>query len=148
MNLSIGQASQSYNFCSSRVRMCVFFFLVYFSPRFFIISEMNGKVLDVRGGNPGSGAEVIMWPRKPGNEPNQLWYFDSEGVIHSALNDFVLEACSKFMLNVLCVIPVLLPMPYRCVLILRLYCSRVATSFGCSNSSRQKCAYRHKFDNQ
>jgi len=64
------------------------------TPRrlFYIVSEMNCKVLDIQGDNPTSGAKVIMWPKKNGRPMNQLWYFDSQGVIRSALNDFALEA--------------------------------------------------------
>lgn len=64
-------------------------------PRFFIVSEMNGKVMDIKGDNASSGASVIMFPRKGGNCPNQLWYFDEQGVIRSALNNFALEARSN-----------------------------------------------------
>jgi len=53
---------------------------------------MNCKVLDIQGGSPVSGANVIMWPKKGGRPTNQLWYFDSQGTIRSALNDFVLQA--------------------------------------------------------
>ena len=61
--------------------------------KFYIISEMNCKVLDINGANPVSGTKAIMWPRKPGPPAsNQLWYFDSQGVIRSALNDFIMEA--------------------------------------------------------
>jgi Ricin-type beta-trefoil lectin domain-like len=68
---------------------------VFFRPLFYIVSEMNCKVLDIQGGSPVSGARVIMWPKKSGRPSNQLWYFDSQGVIRSALNDFVMEAQSK-----------------------------------------------------
>ena len=63
-----------------------------FRPRFFIISEMNSKVMDIKGDNAASGASVIMFQKKGGNCPNQLWYFDDQGVIRSALNDYALEA--------------------------------------------------------
>jgi len=60
--------------------------------KFYIVSEMNCKVLDIRGGNPVSGTSVIMWPKKGSPESNQLWYFDGQGIIRSALNDFAMEA--------------------------------------------------------
>jgi len=59
---------------------------------FYIVSEMNCKVLDIRGANVTPGTSVIMWKKKAKAEPNQLWYFDSQGIIHSALNDFVMES--------------------------------------------------------
>lgn len=58
---------------------------------FFIVSEMHNKVLDISGVNPCAGAGVIVWPKKSPVAKNQLWYFDPQGVIHSALNDMVLE---------------------------------------------------------
>jgi len=57
-----------------------------------IVSELNGKVLDIKGGSNASGAEVIMWPRKHDRSPNQLWYIDESGCIRSTLNDFAPEA--------------------------------------------------------
>lgn len=60
--------------------------------RFYIVSEMHCKVLDVKGADPVSGVDAIMWPKKSGYHPNQLWYFDSEGVIRSALNDMALDS--------------------------------------------------------
>jgi len=59
------------------------------------VSEMNCKVLDIRGDNPCSGAEVIMYPKKPGSHKNQLWYFDSQGIIRSTLNDMALDSGGK-----------------------------------------------------
>jgi hypothetical protein len=61
-------------------------------PQFHIVSEMNCKVLDIKGDNATSGAQVIMFPKKGSKCPNQLWYFDEQGVIRSALNNFALEA--------------------------------------------------------
>jgi len=62
------------------------------SRHFYIISEMNCKVLDIQGGNSMSGTSVIMWPKKSVPQANQLWYFDPQGFIRSALNDFVMVA--------------------------------------------------------
>lgn len=59
---------------------------------FYIRSEMHGKVLDIEGGNPSPGARVIIWPRKPHQEQNQLWYMDQQGCIRSKLNDMMLDA--------------------------------------------------------
>jgi len=54
---------------------------------------MHGKVLDVEGGSTSPGARVIVWPKNTcGNRQNQLWYFDENGLIRSALNDFALTA--------------------------------------------------------
>ena len=58
---------------------------------FAIVSEMNGKVLDIKGGKATAGSEVIMWIHKSDNSPNQQWYIDHEGFIRSCLNDFALE---------------------------------------------------------
>jgi len=57
-----------------------------------IVSEMNGKVLDINKGHARPGADVIMFHRKMDRSPNQLWYIDHTGIIRSMLNDFALEA--------------------------------------------------------
>jgi hypothetical protein len=59
--------------------------------RFFIVSELHGKVLDIEGANRAPGAHVIVWPRKHDCH-NQLWYLDGQNVIRSSLNDFALDA--------------------------------------------------------
>ena len=59
---------------------------------FFIASEMNGKVLDVKGGEAKPGAEVIMWNKHSNKAKNQLWYADAQGYIHSSLKDYALDA--------------------------------------------------------
>jgi len=58
---------------------------------FMIVSEMHGKVLDIRGGSTMPGTEVIIWPRKFDRSANQLWYTDEMGCIRSMLHDFVPE---------------------------------------------------------
>lgn len=65
---------------------------MYQRREFFIISDLNGLVLDVKGNNANPGAEVIMWNRKQQPAKNQLWYADQQGVIRSALNDFAIDA--------------------------------------------------------
>jgi len=62
---------------------------------FYIVSELNSKVLDIRGGSSSPGTQVIMWPRKHDRSPNQLWYNDEQGCIRSSLNDYALEARSQ-----------------------------------------------------
>jgi len=62
---------------------------------FQIVSEMNGKALDVKGGQGNPGAQVIMWSRKNDRSANQLWYNDQSGCIRSTLNDYALECSSK-----------------------------------------------------
>jgi len=54
---------------------------------FFIVSEMNNKVIDVKGGKTHAGTEIVMWDKNPTNSLNQQWYFDENGYIRSALND-------------------------------------------------------------
>jgi len=62
---------------------------------FQIISEQNGKALDVKGGQARAGVEVIMWGKKNDRSPNQLWYNDQSGCIRSMLNDFSLECSAQ-----------------------------------------------------
>lgn len=60
--------------------------------KFFLQNDLYQRVLDVAGGNTQPGAQVVMHSRKKGKErTNQLWYMDNNGVIHSALNDLVLD---------------------------------------------------------
>ena len=56
---------------------------------------MHGKVLDVSGGDTGSGAELIMWPRKDEIEDNQLFTFGPGGVIKSKLSGYVIDSSGK-----------------------------------------------------
>jgi len=56
-----------------------------------IVSEMHGKVMDIRGANAGPGAEVIMYMRKMDRSANQLWYMDEMGCLRSMLNDYAPE---------------------------------------------------------
>jgi len=63
---------------------------------FKIVSQMNGKVLDIKKGSTSPGADVIMYKPKHGLEAkNQLWYLDDNGIIRSILNDFALEGKGK-----------------------------------------------------
>ena len=61
---------------------------------FYIVSEMNGKVLDIKGASKDANAQVIMWTKGSKESKNQRWYFDQQGFIRSALNDFVFTAPS------------------------------------------------------
>lgn len=68
---------------------------------------MHKKVLDIAGASEKSGAKVIVWPKKHSeacnidiagikltlnDARNQHWYFDANGIVRSALNDFALTA--------------------------------------------------------
>jgi len=53
---------------------------------FYIVSELNGKVLDVAKGDTAEGAKVITWDKHEPATPNQLWYTDQQGYIRSTLN--------------------------------------------------------------
>ena len=52
---------------------------------------MNGKVLDIQGGDSGDGANVITYDQKDDQSDNQLWYQDRYGFIRSKLNDFAFD---------------------------------------------------------
>jgi hypothetical protein len=54
---------------------------------FFIVSDLNGKVLDIKQGDAAPGTQVLMWSKHGGSPKNQLWYTDGQGHILSALND-------------------------------------------------------------
>jgi len=55
--------------------------------QFYIVSEKNGKVLDVSGGNAKEGTKVVIWDKHTPAAPNQLWYIDALGYIRSTLNE-------------------------------------------------------------
>jgi len=59
---------------------------------FSIASEMNKKVLDIRGDNASPGAELLMYDLKSPPAKNQLWYQDQQGFILSVLNDMTFDA--------------------------------------------------------
>jgi len=54
---------------------------------FYIVSEMNGRVLDVAGGKKEAGAKVVVYDKHTPAANNQLWYLDTYGYIRSALNE-------------------------------------------------------------
>jgi hypothetical protein len=76
---------------------------VYLTPRrFYLKSELNGKVLDIEGGSSAAGTKVCMWDQKKGNEAiNQLWFEDKQGIIRSAMNEFAIDGSA----NELCIQP-------------------------------------------
>jgi hypothetical protein len=55
--------------------------------QFYIVSELNGKVVDIEGAKVDPGQKIHMWEKHPQPARNQLWYQDSQGHIRSALND-------------------------------------------------------------
>lgn len=60
---------------------------------FLITSMMNGKALDIEGGNASAGANVITWDHH-GND-NQQWYEDRFGFIRSKLNGYAISTRDK-----------------------------------------------------
>jgi len=63
---------------------------------FRIVSELNGKVLDIKNAEDKPGADVIMYKQKETRmASNQLWYFDDNDNIRSFMNDYALEAKGK-----------------------------------------------------
>jgi len=58
---------------------------------FRIVSDLNGKVLDIHGANSRPGTHVCMFYRKMEYAANQLWYLDETGCIRSMLNEFAPE---------------------------------------------------------
>jgi hypothetical protein len=64
----------------------------YQRREFWIVSEMHGKVIDIQGANAGEGSHIIVYGKNSHPSKNQLWYFDQQGVIRSALNDMALSS--------------------------------------------------------
>ncbi len=63
---------------------------------YFIESQLNGYVVDVKGRDNNSGATLHMYPKKDAPDTdNQLWYFSDVGngyyYIHSKMNDLVMD---------------------------------------------------------
>merc|ERR1719233_776700 len=65
--------------------------------RFFIISRMHGKVVDVKRESESEGAKVIMFEKKGGEPANQLWYEGKHGDIFSCLNDFAPDDSGDYL---------------------------------------------------
>ena len=66
---------------------------------FYIVSELNDKVLDVKGNDEDPGAEIIMWRKKDDPADNQLWYSGRDGLLRSKLNGFVIDSTGKSSLT-------------------------------------------------
>jgi len=61
----------------------------------FNIKNMKAdKVLEIRDANPNPGAHVVINPLSSTKLPNQMWYYDSQNVIRSFLNDYAMEPSS------------------------------------------------------
>jgi hypothetical protein len=56
----------------------------------FLVSKLNGLVLDVKGASKDEGAEVVMWNKKSHDNANQLWDLE-KGWIKNRHNGLVLE---------------------------------------------------------
>jgi len=54
---------------------------------FFIVSAMDGKVVDIKGAHAKAGTELCAYNKNNPPAPNQLWYEDEQGFIRSMLND-------------------------------------------------------------
>jgi len=63
--------------------------------QFHIVSEMNGRVLDISGAKKDPGAKLVMWDKKAPDAPNQLWYIDTYGYMRSVLNDMTFNNDKK-----------------------------------------------------
>jgi len=59
---------------------------------FYIVSELNGKVLDIKGGKKEAGTNVIVFDKHPKQTPNQLWQTGAGGFVVSAMNGMTFGA--------------------------------------------------------
>jgi len=62
---------------------------------FYVVSQLNGKVLDVRGDEASAGAGLIVFDRKPVVSANQVWYEDEAGLLRSKLNGYVVDTSGE-----------------------------------------------------
>ncbi|ELU13756.1 hypothetical protein CAPTEDRAFT_150733 [Capitella teleta] len=58
----------------------------------YIVSKMNGRVIDVKNGSMDPGTKIVMWSKKDGDNDNQHWYEDKYGYIHAKINGFVFDS--------------------------------------------------------
>jgi hypothetical protein len=61
------------------------------TPNGYIMSQLNGYVLDVEGADTRIGANVIVYPMGIPSGANQLWTITPNGYIMSQLNGYVLD---------------------------------------------------------
>jgi len=61
---------------------------------FLIVSQMNGKVMDIKDNKNAPDVPIVMWSKNQ-NAKNQQWYTDQQGNIRSALNDFAFTSASE-----------------------------------------------------
>jgi len=54
---------------------------------FFIVSAMDGKVVDIEGAHNKVGTKMCAYTKNNPPANNQLWYEDDQGFIRSMLND-------------------------------------------------------------
>jgi len=62
---------------------------------FFIVSEMNGKCLDICEEKVEAGGKIITWDRHNPKKNNQLWYLDGKGLLRSSFNDLTISNQAK-----------------------------------------------------
>jgi len=67
--------------------------------QFYIVSELNGKVVDIEAGKTEPGAKILMWEKHSPPKKNQLWYLDGQGCIRSALNDLAFTNTTNAVLK-------------------------------------------------
>jgi hypothetical protein len=67
--------------------------------QFYIVSEYNGKVVDIEKAIADVGARLVMWDKNSPPSKNQLWYLDAQGCIRSVLNDFAFTNTSNAVLK-------------------------------------------------
>jgi hypothetical protein len=67
--------------------------------QFHILSEFNGKVIDIEKAKADAGASLVMWDKHSPPAKNQLWYLDTQGCIRSVLNDFTFTNTSNAVLK-------------------------------------------------
>ncbi|KAG1365998.1 hypothetical protein G6F61_013406 [Rhizopus arrhizus] len=52
------------------------------SGPFFIVSKLNGRVLDVKDGSIENAAPIIVWSKKSSDNENQLWFYRSGNLVN------------------------------------------------------------------
>jgi len=63
--------------------------------RCYIVSEMHGKVVDIKEGNAAAGTSICADQKNVAPSNNQLWYQDTSGHIKSVLNSMAFTNSAK-----------------------------------------------------
>jgi hypothetical protein len=71
------------------------YLVVFRRPTFYIVSALNNKTIDINE-QGGAGDWVTMKTLQTG-KISQKWYFDENGYIRSAINNYAIDISKRFI---------------------------------------------------